>query len=236
MHTEYPCNPENYKRGRELPITYLVYHYVGATGGGAANARYFQNTAGTEASAHYFVGHASEGAEIWSSVPEADTAWHCGAKTYRHPTCRNANSIGIEMCCKLGPKGWYIEEETLAAAAALGRDIMARYGIPLENVVRHYDVTGKLCPRPLIDEGAWAAFKQRLEEDTMDQNTFDTMLAEALARRAATQATQPASDWAKDAWAKAVAAGIFDGTAPQNPLTREQAAQVLERLGLIGKE
>lgn len=43
------------------------------------------------------------------------------------------------------------------------------------------------------------------------------------------------SDWAKAAWKKAEDAGIFDGTAPGAPLTREQAALILERLGLLGK-
>ena len=168
LHTDYPCHPGNYQRGRAKPVSFLVYHYVGATGGGKANAKYYHSADGVGESAHYFVGHASEGAEIWSSVPEADTAWHCGARTYRHPTCRNANSIGIEMCCHQRPDGtWYIDEETMAAAAELGRDILARYAIPMDHVLRHYDVTGKLCPRPLIDEGAWAAFKKRLEEETM---------------------------------------------------------------------
>lgn len=168
MHTEYPCHPANYKGGREAPVAYLVYHYVGAEGGGAANARYYHNTPDLGASAHYFVGHASEGAEIWRSVPEEDTAWHCGAKTYRHPACRNANSIGIELCCHQRSDGtWTIDEATLAAGAALGRDILARYAIPMDHVLRHYDVTGKLCPRPLIDEGAWADFKKRLEGEEM---------------------------------------------------------------------
>ena len=168
LHTDYPCHPGNYQRGRAKPVSFLVYHYVGATGGGKANAKYYHSADGVGASAHYFVGHASEGAEIWSSVPEADTAWHCGAKTYRHPTCRNANSIGIEMCCHQRPDGtWYIDEETMAAAAELGRDILARYAIPMDHVLRHYDVTGKLCPRPLIDEGAWADFKKRLEGEEM---------------------------------------------------------------------
>lgn len=39
--------------------------------------------------------------------------------------------------------------------------------------------------------------------------------------------------WAKEAWEKAVALGIFDGTNPQGNLTREQAAVVLDRLGLL---
>lgn len=231
IHADHLCHPTNYQRGRAQPVSFLVFHYVGATGGAQANAKYFHATANAGASAHYFVGHSSEGAEIWSSVPEEHTAWHCGAKSYVHPSCRNANSIGIEMCCKIGPNGWYIEEETLAAAAELGRDIMGRYGIPLENVVRHYDVTGKLCPWPLVDETAWADFKKRLEVEEVTQEQFNQMLNVAMSQNR----DKPASDWAKPAWDKATAAGIFDGTAPQNPLTREQAAQVLDRLGLLGK-
>ena len=228
IHRDYPCNADNYQRGRAKPVSFLVIHYVGATGGARNNAKYYGRTPGIGASAHYFVDHAPN-AEVWASVPEADTAWHCGAKSYRHPTCRNANSIGIEMCCHLDAKGgWYIDEATLAAAAELGRDIMARYGIPLENVLRHYDVTGKLCPRPLIDEGKWAAFKARLEE-TMTQEQFNSMMDTYLAQLRA----QEVSDWGEAAWKKAMAAGAFDGTAPQASLTREQAALVLDRLGLL---
>ena len=224
MHTDYPCHPANYKGGREMPVAYLVYHYVGATGGGAANARYFQNTAGTEASAHYFVGHASEGAEIWSSVPEGDTAWHCGAKTYRHPTCRNANSIGIEMCChRRGDGTWYIDEETMAAAAELGREIMARYGIPLDHVLRHYDVTGKLCPRPLIDEGAWADFKKRLEGE--EEMTYYKTIGDVP------DDYRPAVQKLLD---NGALQGYGDGTINvSEDLCR--TVTILDRLGLLGK-
>ena len=223
IHTDYFCHHANYRRGRAKPVSFLVYHYVGATGGAEANARYYHNTENIGASAHYFVGHASEGAEIWSSVPEESTAWHCGAKSYKHPACRNANSIGIEMCCKLGPKGWYIEEETLAAAAALGRDIMARYGIPLENVVRHYDVTGKLCPAPLVDETAWANFKKRLEveEEMTCYKTVDDVPA----------AYRPAVQKILD---KGVLKGYGDGSINvSEDLCR--TVTILDRLGLLGK-
>ena len=230
VHKDYPCHVDNYQRGRAQPVSFLVFHYVGATGGARNNAKYYHDRV-LKISAHYFVGHASEGAAIWQSVAEEDTAWHCGAKSYRHPTCRNANSIGIEMCCHQDAKGnWYIDEATLAAAAELGRDIMARYGIPLENVLRHYDVTGKLCPRPLIDEDKWAAFQARLEE-TMTQEQFNSMMDTYLAQLRA----QKVSDWGEAAWKKAMAAGVFDGTAPQASLTREQAALVLDRLCLLDK-
>ena len=233
IHTDYPCNPGNYQRGRALPVSFLVYHYVGATGGAEANAKYYRGAAGLGASAHYFVDHAP-GAEVWASVPEGDTAWHCGRSDgkYLHPTCRNANSIGIEMCCHKTAAGvWYIDEATLAAAAELGRDIVARYGIPLENVVRHYDVTGKLCPRPLVGAAGWEQFRKRLEVEDVTQEQFDTMMADYLSR----QREKETSTWSATAWEKAKAAGVFDGTAPQGQLSREQAALVLDRLGLLGE-
>ena len=39
---------------------------------------------------------------------------------------------------------------------------MARYGIPEGSVIRHYDVTGKLCPAPYVDASKWAALKSRI--------------------------------------------------------------------------
>ena len=223
LHTDYPCHPGNYQRGRAQPVSFLVYHYVGATGGGKANAKYYHSADGVGASAHYFVGHASEGAEIWSSVPEADTAWHCGAKTYKHRSCRNANSIGIEMCCHQRPDGtWYIDEETMAAAAELGRDILARYAIPMDHVLRHYDVTGKLCPRPLIDEGAWADFKKRLEEETM---TYYKTIGDVPADY------RPAVQKLLD---NGALKGYGDGTINiSEDLCR--TVTILDRLGLLGK-
>ena len=231
IHTDYPCNTANYQRRRVQPVSFLVYHYVGATGGAEANARYYHSTSGIGASAHYFVDHAP-GAEVWASVDEADTAWHCGRSDgkYKHPTCRNANSIGIEMCCHQRSDGtWYIDEATLAAAAELGRDIMARYGISPENVVRHYDVTGKLCPQPLVDSDAWAQFKARLEVEEVTQEQFNAMMETYLNQ----QREKETSTWSAAAWEKAKTAGVFDGTAPQAQLSREQAALVFERLGLL---
>ncbi|MEG2119615.1 MAG: peptidoglycan recognition family protein [Pseudoflavonifractor sp.] len=70
-------------------------------------------------------------------------------------------------------------------------------------------------------------------EAHMTQQEFDALLDAALtARRMETEA-QPVSPWAKTAWDKAVAAGIFDGTKPRGPVSREQAATVLDRLELL---
>ena len=40
---------------------------------------------------------------------------------------------------------------------------MKKYNVPVERVIRHYDVTGKVCPKPFVDdEKAWKEFKERL--------------------------------------------------------------------------
>ena len=52
----------------------------------------------------------------------------------------------------------------------LVRKLMAKYGIGASGVIRHYDVTGKICPKYYVEnEDAWLSFKQdvstRIEED-----------------------------------------------------------------------
>lgn len=127
---------------------YLVIHYVGATGGALANCKYYASKK-LGASAHYFVGHAGE---IWQSVLDKDIAWHCGAKSYKHAEARNSNSIGIEMCCRSNP--WRFEDETINATVELVKYLMAKYNISIDRVIRHYDVTGKNCPAPFVNDGA----------------------------------------------------------------------------------
>lgn len=151
------CDPSNYRAGRTQPVRYIVMHYTANNGDTARNnCDYYHRVGGLQASAHYFVDE--HGA--MQSVREGDTAWHCGARAYWHPECRNANSIGIEMCSRKRADGsYYILPETVANAAALAREIMQRYGIDTEHVLRHYDVTGKRCPMPWADDPAqWTAF------------------------------------------------------------------------------
>lgn len=215
---QYSCNPANYQRGRAQPVSYLVMHYVGATGGAQANAQYY-GSAVAGASAHYFVGHASEGAAVYASVAETDTAWHCGRADgkYRHPQCRNANSIGIELCCHFRsaeavsvPKRdqdktgrWYIDPETVDAAVELARDIVARYGIPEANVLRHYDVTGKLCPRPWVeDTAAWEDFKARLYAPVNKEDEDMTKVYTAI---------EEVPEWAQDTVRRAMRTPSRDG-------------------------
>ena len=162
------CDPSNYRAGRTQPVRYIVMHYTANNGDTARNnCDYYHRVGGLQASAHYFCDEYG----AMQSVLECDTAWHCGARAYWHPECRNGNSIGIEMCSRKRADGsYYIKPETVANAATLAKGIMQRYGIDTEHVVRHYDVTGKRCPMPWVDDPAqWTEFKEILKQNDNDE-------------------------------------------------------------------
>ena len=198
------CDPSNYRAGRTQPVRYIVMHYTANNGDTARNnCDYYHRVGGLQASAHYFVDE--HGA--MQSVLECDTAWHCGARAYWHPECRNGNSIGIEMCSRKRADGsYYILPETVANAAALAREIMQRYGIDTEHVLRHYDVTGKRCPMPWVDDPAqWTAFLAMLtpENTTTDEEDEDDMVRY--------NKIEDVPDWAQDTVRALMDAGALQG-------------------------
>ncbi len=164
------AHSSNYTRGRAGKIEYIVVHYTGNNGDTAkGNCNYFSQP-NRGASAHYFV----DSSGVCQSVDDKDTAWHCGAKVYYHNRCRNANSIGVELCSHKDSRGgYYFDEKTVNNAVSLVRELMERYGIKAENVLRHYDVTHKNCPEPFVRDGAkWDSFKSRLVVKNMIK-TYD---------------------------------------------------------------
>ena len=158
------CNPSNYRKGREFPIHWIVLHFTANNGDTAKNnADFFARESGLRASAHYFV----DPNEIYQSVKDTDTAWHCGRErggSY-YNDCRNANSIGIEMCSVKRNGVYVIPEDTMKRAAKLTRELMAKYHVPASRVCRHYDVTHKDCPEPWVrNPRLWEKFKIMLTE------------------------------------------------------------------------
>ena len=214
----------NYSPGRTQPIEYIVVHYTANKGDTAQNnLDYFSRTK-TGASAHYFV----DENEVCQSVKDTDVAWHCGSKNPRHPYCRNFNSIGVEMCNSLNA----VPEATRARTAAFIRELMDKYGVPAENVLRHYDVTGKSCPAPWVnDPAAWIEFKKMLEVEEVTQEQFNQMMEVYLSQRNA----KSADDWAKPYIQEAIDAGVMTdvgGTieAPLGFVTRQEMAVVAAAL------
>lgn len=158
------ANKSNYGSKKSLPIKYIVIHYTGNDGDtDENNGKYFiNNIVGT--SAHYFVDSDS----ITQSVPDDFVAWHCGGKTYKHKYCRNSNSIGIEICDDVKNGKVYPSAQTIQNTLELVVYLMKKYNIPKENVIRHYDVTGKHCPAYWVDDQKWKSeFWNKIEVDKM---------------------------------------------------------------------
>ena len=188
IKTGKPCHTSNYGRGRSKSIQYIVIHFTSNNGDTAANNVNYFAGANRKASAHYFVDENN----IYQSVKDGDTAWHCGTSgKYYHPSCRNANSIGIEMCSRISGGRYYIKPETVKNTIALTKQLMDKYGVPAGNVVRHYDVTHKSCPEPFVrDPALWEDFKRRLTEETeeIDMEELQRLRTEFEQERAAKDA------------------------------------------------
>ena len=133
----------------------IVIHYTANPGATAiANRNYFENlkdTHTTKASSHFVVG--LEG-EIVQCIPTAEIAYASND--------RNSDKISIE-CCYKNEDGSF-EQATYDSVIKLTAWLCAKFGLTSEDVIRHYDVTGKLCPLYYVEhEDAWAQFKKDVD-------------------------------------------------------------------------
>lgn len=150
---KYPANVGNVGGTRAASsIRYIVIHYTGNDGDTAMNnAKYYASNV-VKTSAHYFV----DANEIVQSVDDLRVAWAVSGKKYpscpqtgggtMYGKCKNANSISIELCDAKKDGIYAPSAKTVAQALELTKALMKKYNIPASNVIRHFDVTGKLCP------------------------------------------------------------------------------------------
>lgn len=228
---------ENFRAASRRPsdICYLVIHFTANDGDSAKNnADYFAREA-PGASAHFFV----DEREIWQSVQEKDIAWHCGTRgMYFHPYCRNANSLGVELCSRKRGEKYYFAPETVKNAQQCVRSLMKRYGIPTENVVRHYDVTHKNCPAPFVeDAGAWQRFKAGLMEQAKEDNMTEKQVKQLIEQSKTVFDTEEAvPEWGRATIEKLTKRGLLRGEDGKLALTEEmlRVFVVLDRAGAFG--
>lgn len=147
------ANIKNFGSKRSLnKIQYIVIHYTANDGDtDEANAKYFKNNI-VKASAHYFVDSNS----VTQSVKDNYSAYSVGGKKYPscsstgggkyYGKCTNSNSISIELCDDRKNGVIYPSDATIENAIQLTKELMKKYNIPKERVIRHFDVVGKLCP------------------------------------------------------------------------------------------
>lgn len=261
---------------RQGSIKYIVIHYTaGATskkGTALANAVYYGERF-RGASADFFVD--DETIVQYNGNPQRQNTWAVGdnkkaskAGGRLNGICKNANSISIEMCsyndtgkATAYPNDghWHITQKVYDKTVQLTRWLMEEYGIDADHVVRHYDVTGKLCPgivgwnEDSGDVSAWARFQadiretEQKEDEDMDISKLTdeqlNLLAEKLINALTGEdcytlrlkANEYAAGLAVPKWGKAeyTAAqdeGITDGTRPWATATRLEMALMAHRV------
>ena len=220
---------------------FLVIHDVGVKGQTAKNNVDYFAREYVAASAHYFVDRTS----IWQSVDDNDCAWHVGDGKGKYGIT-NSNSIGIEMIVE---KDGTIHSETIENTKWLVKQLQAKYKIPNEKIVRHYDASRKNCPQFLNQDGKWTGWykfydyliseggltvsqyeelKNLIEEQKKEISNLKNIVSNIFSNEdEASSYAKPALDWA-------VKEGIFKGNSngnlmPKAAITRQDLAVTMYR-------
>lgn len=158
---------------KRAKTTAIAVHYIGNPETSAeANRNFFQNNS-CDVSANYIIGL---NGEIICCIPDEEVAW-C--------TCQaNSYSVSVE-CCHPDGTGRF-SEKTYRSLVELCAFLCRKYGLDENSLIRHYDVTGKVCPKSFVPESrggsddssnsAWKKFradvKAMLEPGILDKSGY----------------------------------------------------------------
>lgn len=142
----------------------VVVHWTANTDNGAnaeRNRRYF-NTTDRYASAHYIV----DDSTIIQCLPDHEVGYHVGGRYYQpmgkaimeNDLTPNYFLIGIEMCVNKDGD-W---NKTYQHSVDLAKFLLDKYNFTIKDLYRHYDITGKDCPKMMIEESKWQAFRSKV--------------------------------------------------------------------------
>ena len=169
------ANRKNYGYSRSTRnIKWIVVHFTANDGDSdESNARYFKNNI-VKASAHYFVDDDS----VTQSVPDNYVAYSVGGDKYKNTKgakyfniVNNTNSLNIELCDTVKNGKNDLSAKTRANAILLIKQKAKKYGIDRNHIIRHYDVTGKNCPKYFVEDSySW----NRFLDDIFGTNTNKT--------------------------------------------------------------
>ena len=128
----------------------IVIHYTANPGTSAMeNRNYFEglkDSCDTSASSHFIVGLDGE---VVQCIPTTEI---CYASNNR-----NDDTIAIE-CCHEDASGKF-NDQTYDSAVYLTAWLCGKFNLTTKDVIRHYDITGKDCPKYYVEhEDAWKQF------------------------------------------------------------------------------
>ena len=144
----------------------IVIHYTGNTSRGAtalANRNYFNNT-NTYASTHFLV----DDKQIIQAIPLNEVAWSVGAKSYtsigkklfHNGLQPNYTTVSIEMCVNGDSTYNEVVENTVWLVVYL----LKQFNLTINDIYRHYDITGKSCPLFYLKQSDWNNFLSKVKD------------------------------------------------------------------------
>jgi N-acetylmuramoyl-L-alanine amidase len=151
--------PNPYSRSQTVlkKIKGIVIHYTANPGTSAeSNRSYFEGLSwkkSTSASSHYIIG--LEG-EVLQCIPLTEVSYASND--------RNDDTIAIE-CCHMDVTGEF-NQETYDSLVSLTAALCVEFELEEKDILRHYDVTGKLCPLYYVEnDEAWENFKAEVMDE-----------------------------------------------------------------------
>lgn len=133
-----------------MEATTITIHNTGNATSTAQNERgWLTNVTNTRTASYHIVVDEKEAIEC---IPLNESSWHAGDGS--GIKSGNRTSIGIEIC----ESGNYTQ--TLDNAVKLVAKMLKERGWGTERLRRHYDWSGKICPRLMYDNGKWTGWEQ----------------------------------------------------------------------------
>lgn len=223
-------------------IQFICIHYTSNTNDTArANALYFHDTV-TKTSAHFFVSEDT----VYQSVPLNHAAYAVGLGSMKQPYFKwpdmygkiyNHNSVSIELCgSKYGPEA---SDKTKLTAARLTSELLSKLGLTPSRVYRHYDVTGKPCPKWAVDDPLkWLDFTLLVnnifygkgEDDIMLDTPENYAMFKVFMDRYLDEKAKEDPKWDDEAMAYCQSRGLINDGRGSSPVTRSELATVLFRM------
>jgi N-acetylmuramoyl-L-alanine amidase len=118
------------------------------------------------ASAHYIV----DDKNIIKCIPDNEVGYHVGANTYKplvynvigvpYGTSPNNYTIGIEICVNADSDFPVTRQNTIELTSSL----LKKHKLTTKNVFRHFDITGKECPKMMVEDTIWNQFLQEVDQ------------------------------------------------------------------------
>lgn len=133
-------------------IKNIVIHYVGNPGTTAQNNRDYYEKKDTEVSSHFVVGLKGE---VIQCVP----LWEKSAASNE----RNGDTISIEVCHP--DDSGKFNDKTYNSVVELTAWLCKQFDLNENDVIRHYDITEKICPKYYVENPTeWKKFKKDVED------------------------------------------------------------------------